>query len=63
MQTTRQRRNIMTKKMISYTLPQEELENLLSSEFGTKIEPVDAKQLAKQKMNQQRARQLEKRSV
>jgi len=53
----------MTKKMISYTLPQEELENLLSSEFGTKIEPVDAKQLAKQKMNQQRARQLEKRSV
>jgi hypothetical protein len=51
----------MSKEIVSYTLTQEELEDLLSSEYGTKIEPVDVKQLAKQKMNQQRARMLEKK--
>ena len=51
----------MSKEIISYTLTQEELEDLLSSEYGSKIEPVDVKQLTKQKMNQQRARMLEKK--
>lgn len=49
--------------MISYTLTQEELENLLLTKYGEKIEPVDAKQLAKQKNNQQRARQFNKKEV
>lgn len=47
--------------MISYTLTQEELEDLLLCEYGNKIEPVDVKQLAKQKNNQQRARQFNKK--
>lgn len=51
----------MNKKIISYTLTQEELENLLSSKYGTKIEPVDVKQLDKHKSNQQRARQFDKK--
>ncbi len=53
----------MSKEIISYTLTQEELENLLSSEYGTKIEPVDIKQLTKQKLNQQRAKMMDKKRV
>lgn len=53
----------MSKEIISYTLTQEELENLLSSEYGTKIEPVDIKQLTKQKLNQQRAKMMDKKKV
>lgn len=53
----------MSKEIISYTLTHEELEDMLSSEYGTKVEPVDLKQLAKQRMNQQRARQLEKKKA
>ncbi|MDF2633437.1 MAG: hypothetical protein K0R78_311 [Pelosinus sp.] len=53
----------MSKEVISYTLTHEELEDMLSSEYGTKVEPVDLKQLTKQKMNQQRIKQLEKKRV
>lgn len=53
----------MNKKIVSYTLTQEELENLLSSEYGTKVAPVDVKRLDKHKNNQQRARQLDKSKV
>ena len=52
--------NDMSKDIISYTLTHDELETMLSSEYGTKVEPVDLKQLNKQKMNQQRARMMEK---
>ncbi len=50
----------MSKDIISYTLTHDELESMLSSEYGTKVEPVDLKQLTKQKLNQQRARMMEK---
>ena len=53
----------MSEEMISYTLPQEELENLLLFQYGKKIDPVDVKQLAKHKSNQQRARQFNKKEV
>lgn len=53
----------MSKDIISYTLTHDELETMLSSEYGTKVEPVDLKQLTKQKMNQQRARMMEKMGI
>lgn len=51
----------MSEEIISYTLTHEELEDMLSSRYGTKVEPVDMKQLNKQKINQQRAKMMEKR--
>lgn len=53
----------MSEEIISYTLTHEELENMLLSKYGAKVEPVDIKQLTKQKMNQQRARMMEKKRV
>jgi hypothetical protein len=39
----------------SYTLTSEEIENLLSSEFGDKIQPVNKALLAKQRQDRARA--------
>lgn len=45
----------------SYTLPQEELDNLLLSRYGDKLEPINQEKLAQKNFKMQKARQLRQR--
>ncbi|GBG55726.1 hypothetical protein SPFL3102_03049 [Sporomusaceae bacterium FL31] len=45
----------------SYTLPQEELDSLLLSRYGDKLEPINQEKLAQKNFKMQKARQLRQR--